>query len=130
MNNSKNKIFFRLFLFNILFIVICLYFTKQLPETNEILRTIKTPTIQRDTYEEPFEFDYRGATYLVDPLADYQQYGLVVSHNDITSWFDSYHTKDSVTFKDICVVWGSNVMSDVYKRVKFKSTSWTCHMIP
>ncbi len=104
-----------------------LYFTKQLPAPSEIIRNLKTNPKQYSTTEPGFDFSYAGENYNVDPIADYELYGLVVSHNNIGGFTDAYHTSKSVDLKDACVVWGSNLMSDVYQRVKFTSGAWTCY---
>lgn len=123
-----DKIFFRLFLASLLTFIASLYFTKKLPDTSEINRYVKTNPKQTATYEEEFQFDYEGETYFVDPVADYELYGLVVSHNNIGSFTDAYHNSKSVDIKDICVVWGTNVMSDIYQRANFSSGAWTCYV--
>lgn len=99
-------------------------------------KAIPLSSIDRSMYQEPvqkgvkkpvFSFRYRGSKYLVKPVADYELWGLVVTHNDISSMFDSYHDKNSVDTKDLCVIWGHNLRSDDFKRMKFWSSSFVCH---
>lgn len=82
---------------------------------------------QSGTQRAPFTFDYMDVTYDVQPVAAYELWGLVVSHNDINSLSDAYHDKTSVDTKDLCVIWGPNVATDDFKRVAFESGSWTCY---
>jgi len=63
----------------------------------------------------------------VRPVASYELWGLVVSHNDIKSVADIYHDRSSVDTKDLCVVWGDNLRRDDYRRVKFWSGPFTCY---
>jgi hypothetical protein len=76
---------------------------------------------------DPFLFEYHGKKYRVEPKAEYTIRGLVVSHNDISAFADIYHTADSVDFRDICLVYGENLQSDVYLKGKFWSEPWSCH---
>ncbi len=89
------------------------------------------PELQEEPYQEQstrsvFEFNYRGADYVVEPVAEYELYGLVVSHNNIHSFIDIYHTDDSVDIKDLCVIWGENAENTSFKQVEFWSEPWTC----
>lgn len=97
-----------------------------LEEVPPLLPDLRTAPIQRPTTRNPFTFTYRGTDYLVEPVAEYELYGLIVSHNDINSFIDIYHTEDSVDIKDICVIWGINARSRDYKNIKFWSEPWTC----
>ena len=82
--------------------------------------------IQKPTRARPFDFDYRGEQYLVEPAADYELWGVVVTHNNITGMTDITHTQDSVDIKDICVVWGNNIKSNDYREVSYSSGDFTC----
>lgn len=84
-----------------------------------IQTTLKTP--------QSFQFDYKAITYTVEPVATYELWGLVVSHNDITGIGDIYHDETSVDTKDLCVVWGDNAQGNAYHGVEFSSGSWTCY---
>ena len=90
------------------------------------------PDLLRQPRQEPtsqveFSFDYKGKACQVRPVAEYDLYGLVVSHNDIHSIADIYHDSTSVDTKDLCVIWGSNLESTDFHRVDFKSGPWTCY---
>lgn len=91
-----------------------------------ILSELEQEPQQEENSEEEFIFDYRGTDYLVEPVADYELYGLVVSHNDIHAFSDIYHTDDSVDIKDLCVIWGENVEGESFKKMEFWSEPWTC----
>ena len=82
---------------------------------------------QRPTTMRPFEFEYKGQRCRVKPVATYELWGLVVSHNDIESIADFYHDSTSVDTKDLCVVWGGNLESDDFREVEYTSGSWTCY---
>ena len=60
-------------------------------------------------------------------MADYELWGLVVSHNNIQSVADIYHDSSSVDTKDLCVVWGNSLLSEELGKVSFESGPWTCY---
>jgi hypothetical protein len=82
---------------------------------------------QTATAREAFSFSYRGKSYAVQPVADYEIWGLVVSHNDIGSIADIYHDETSVDTKDLCIIWGRNLQSDDFQKVEYTSGSFTCY---
>lgn len=92
-----------------------------------MLPELRNDPIQTTTVKERFSFDYRGTEYDVIPLAEYELWGMVVAHNNINAWYNFYHDKDTVNIKDLCVIWGSNIESEVYTVMKFKSGEWTCY---
>lgn len=83
--------------------------------------------VQTPTTAEPFSFRYKGKEFRARPVAEYELWGLVVSHNDIESIADIYHDSTSVDTKDLCVIWGVNLEHPDYQRVEFKSGSFTCY---
>ncbi len=98
-----------------------------LPSLAEIDPALLQQPRQETTEREPFEFAYKGRTVRVRPVAEYELWGLVVSHNNISSIADIYHDSSSVDTKDLCVVWGSNLQSGEFAKVEFESGPWTCY---
>jgi hypothetical protein len=84
--------------------------------------------LQLATDRKPFTFDYRGKQCRVQPVATYELWGLVVSHNDIHSVADIYHDTSSVDTKDLCVVWGESLRHTDYLRASYKSGPFTCYV--
>lgn len=120
------------FLTAVLFVTIILFIVsffarKVFPTAQEILPPLLQEPIQLAAGRAEFIFRYRGSAYQVAPVAEYQIAGLVVSHNQIDSLMDIYHTSDSVDLKDICVIWGKNLQTDDFRSVSFWSNAWTCH---
>ena len=97
------------------------------PAASEIDPALLNEPRQEATEREPFEFTHEGRTVRVRPVADYELWGLVVSHNNIESVADIYHDSSSVDTKDLCVVWGNNLVSGELAKVTFKSGPWTCY---
>lgn len=121
------KLFFRISVSCCLLLsVVSHYKRKDLSSLGSLLEEVQSEPIQTATKQEGFIFEYRGRDYEIEPVADYELYGLVVTHNDIHAFSDIYHDEDSVDFKDICVIWGDNAKNSAYKEVTFWSEPWTC----
>ncbi len=103
------------------------YIVDRFERKMNIDKNVRRNPIQQSITEKPFSFEYHDEKYVIQPIATYDISGLVVTHNDISSIFDAYHTKHSVDFRDICLVWGANVGSGIYLRHKFWSMPWSCH---
>jgi hypothetical protein len=97
-----------------------------LPPLSKIHPSMMNEPKQYLTREQDFTFTYKGADYGVEPIADYELWGLVVTHNDIMAFTDIYHDENSVDIKDICVIWGDNLTSNNYRLVEYYSEPWTC----
>ena len=97
------------------------------PDASEIDPALLNEPLQQATEREPFEMVHERHTIRVQPVAEYELWGLVVSHNNIHSVADIYHDSSSLDTKDLCVVWGSNLQSGELGKVSFKSGPWTCY---
>lgn len=82
--------------------------------------------VQTPTHEPPFTFTYRDVSYQAIPLARYELWGLVVSHNDIDSIADTMHDENSVDTKDVCVLWGRNLQRPDFNHLDIHNASFTC----
>ncbi len=84
---------------------------------------------QTPTSEPPFQVRAEGIDYLIEPVADYELDGVVVSFHDSDAFSDIYHHqdwKDFLNIRDLCVIWGANVANGVYRKLKFENSTWTC----
>lgn len=111
----------------ILMIGVCLVSWNQkrkLPPLAEIVPEVKEAPRQAETTRKTFNLDYRGKKFRIDPMAEYEISGLVVSHNNVNSLGDIYHDSDAVDIKDIALIWGSNVSRPDYLRVAFSSNCY------
>lgn len=103
------------------------FFKGDLVGPESIRSDLLQPPQQESIDREPFSFEYKGKQCRVEPVATYELWGLVVSHNNIHSVADIYHDSTSVDTKDLCVIWGGNLETPDYRRVEFKSGPWTCY---
>jgi hypothetical protein len=101
-----------------------------LPSVTEICPSLALDPVQEPTHRLPFEIHRDGVTYRVEPVADYELRGLVVSYHDSDSFFDVYHGwwGDKLNFRDLGVVWGHNALSGLYRDLKFRSRDFTLYL--
>jgi hypothetical protein len=87
------------------------------------------PVQSAEEVAPPFEVERKGVLYLVTPVAGYELRGLVVSEHDSRAFTDLSHErwKDNLNIKDVCVVWGRNVATGVYRKMKFRNRDFTCY---
>ena len=106
------------------------YFVKDdLPQPGYYDASLLAPPVQLPTSRPVFTSKVNGEEYVINPKFDYELSGVVVSYHDADSISDIYHHdqwKDFINLRDICVIWGSNVTSGVYKKMAFKNATWTC----
>jgi len=118
-----------IFLLLVFILAISFYQKEKLPSNENVIEDLYQEPIQRVTDRDPFEIEKEGIAYEIDPLYEYELYGMIVSYHHSKSWFDYYHQKwsDFINVKDICVIWGNNIESGIYQSMKFKNGSWTCY---
>jgi len=100
-----------------------------LPDGDDILEETLQPPVQTKVDMAPFQVEAGEMVYTITPLHTYELHGLVVSYHNCGTWWDIYHHgqwKDFVNVKDLCVIWGNNVLTEIYKEMRFTSDSWTC----
>jgi len=126
---SKRQVFRLAMLLNLLLWLISLLFINRLPGPQEIYSQLfQDPLQTRENIPPPFKVVKNKLTYVVTPLYSYELYGLVVSQHRSDSLLDISHRRwqDYLNIKDLCVVWGKNIRSGVYRRMKFWNRDFTC----
>lgn len=109
--------------------VISYFLRNRLPDKGTILPSLGQDPLQTDTdLPGPFDVTRKGVTYVVDPVFNYELWGMVVSYHHADSFVDLAHKmwNDHINIKDVCVIWGKNVETGVYRRMKFRSRDFTC----
>lgn len=111
-------------------IFVAAFFLKdRLPGREAILpELLREPVQAKDELPEPFEVTRKGVTYTVEPLFNYELYGMLVSYHHANSLVDVSHEawKDYINIKDVCVLWGKNLENAIYERMKFRNRDFTC----
>jgi hypothetical protein len=127
--NGRREIVKPLLLISIGLVVLSFFLKDRLPSEDEILDSLRSEPVQESSeLPPPFEVIRKGATYTVTPLFHYDLYGMVVSYHSSDSFTDLAHKrwKDYLNVKDLCVIWGKNIDSGVYRKMKFSSRDFTC----
>ncbi len=115
-----------LFLISLSVMIVCYYFREDLPPRYQILPEMFNEPKQIKTKLPPFFIHKKKYQAEINPLFHYQLYGLVVSDYDSETWYDYFHKFDPFNTKDICVVWGKNLQSDIYLKTDFWHGEFTC----
>jgi hypothetical protein len=99
------------------------------PDKEDILPELFREPSQTAAQAGPFSVEIKNVRYDITPLYDYELYGMIVSYHHSKVWWDTDHkeSRDFVNTSDICVFWGDNLKSEVYKKMKFSSGCWTCY---
>jgi hypothetical protein len=108
-----------------------LWFRDRLPPPPSILATSLPEPKQALLQRKPFTVASGGIQYTVSPLQAYELHGLVVSRHDTSVWWNPTHRswwKDLLNVADLCVVWGDNLRSGIYRELAYTSGSFTCYV--
>jgi len=102
----------------------------RLPDPAGLLADLRREPLQEATQAAPFETKVGGVTYTVNPLADYQIWGLVVSNHDSDTWWDWIHraSNDHLNVVDLCVVFAENVERGAYVGLNYSSGQFVCYV--
>jgi hypothetical protein len=106
------------------------YFQKdRLPEPEDFDRRWLAEPAQTPTDREGFVTQVRDQQYRIEPRFDYELFGVVVSYSNADAIKNIWHHKswkDFINVRDLCVIWGENIASGVYREMRFRNDSWTC----
>jgi len=106
------------------------FMRNRLPGKGLILEPLlKNPVQSEAGVPEPFEVTRKKVDYTVTPLYSYELWGMIVSYHNASSFIDVSHKQwnDFLNTKDICVIWGKNVETGVYERMRFRNRDFTCY---
>lgn len=126
---EKGKLLRACFLLCLLLWALALLLDDRLPPAGAILPPLLAePRQEADGVPPPFAVTVKKLTYVVKPLFRYEIAGLVVSQHRADSLLDIHHRRwqDHLNIKDLCLVWGRNIESGVYREMKFWNRDFTC----
>ena len=126
---SKRQAFRLAMLLSLLLWLLSLLFINRLPGPQDIYAQLfREPLQTAANIPLPFTVIKNKLTYIVTPLFHYELHGLVVSQHRSDSLLDLSHRRwqDYLNIKDLCVVWGKNISSGVYRKMKFWNRDFTC----
>ncbi|WP_197697345.1 hypothetical protein [Legionella spiritensis] len=117
------------FLAGLATLVVTYFYKDRLPDPGFYdTQKLVTPT-QTPTSEKPFALVVNKQNYVIKPRYDYDLNGVIVSYSNADGFGNITHHdrwKDFINLRDLCVIWGDNVKSGIYKKMTFSSDSWTC----
>jgi hypothetical protein len=102
----------------------------QLPNHFSSLKNLQNEPRQTSTDKEPFQLEVKKHNYQIQPLFEYELWGLIVEDHNAFSWIDTSHEQwgDFLNTKDICVIWGQNLTNRYLKDLEFSHGDWTCYV--
>lgn len=117
-----------LFILSLFIFISTAFFKDSFPKFDDIQENLSKEPLQIETTRDKFNVEKKGVNYTIEPLYEYELWGLVVSEHDARKAFDYYHDKwkDYLNVKDLCVIWGDNLEDENYKKLKYKNGSFTC----
>lgn len=101
-----------------------------LPPPETLDAALLAEPVQHPVGAPAFRTAVGGITYTVRPLYTYDLAGLVVSKHDADTWWDWIHKawKDNLNVTDLCVIWGANAKSGVYRELDFSNGEFVCNV--
>ena len=99
------------------------------PAPAALLPEVRTEPRQRMHADTPFSVRAGDVDYRIEPVADSDITGLVVSRHDSDTFWDSFHARnnDHLNIADLCLVWGANAADGAYQHMAFWNGQWTCN---
>ncbi len=128
--SSLLESFFKwLFLLSVLTMAASYFYKDKIPDPGFYdLEQLLSPR-QMPTAEPAFITQVNDQEYTITPRFNYELDGVIVSYHNADTFSDIWHHKrwkDFINLRDLCVIWGRNVATGVYQRMKFSNDSWTC----
>jgi hypothetical protein len=117
-------------LFGVLLAVAGWWRSDQLPAPETLLPAAIVEPVEAPVSEPDFRKTAGGYEYVVRPRYRYEISGLVASLHHSDAWWDTDHrdAHDEINIADLCMIWGQNASSGLYRRLRFSNTQWTCHV--
>jgi hypothetical protein len=130
MTRSQRELVKVVLLAGLILLLLCILFRNRWPAEGEFRPEVFQEPVQKPgNLPPPFDVIQKGYAYTVYPQFEYELWGMVVSSHYAGSFLDYAHEmwKDYLNIKDICVVWGKNLETGAFRRIKFWSRDFTCY---
>ena len=99
-----------------------------LPGSIDFVGGIDADPAQRATDRYPFQANWNGVDYQVEPEYDYELTGLVVSFRQHDGESRMHRlSADHLNVADLCVVWGDTARNPRLDRIRFWNGIFTCN---
>ena len=112
-----------------LVVAVAFFKRNDLPGSIDFHAKLKDAPRQREIHKPPLRVQYAGVEYRVEPLYDYELYGLVVSYrqHDGESFMHRW-SNDHLNMADVCVIWGESARSEHLGKLRFWNGIFTCNV--
>lgn len=134
-NNSSRQVEWAIFLSKLLAVSLIVWGfsywrSLKVPMNISGIENMQKEPQQTTTSLPAFDKQTNGHSYKIEPLFDYEIWGLVVSGHNSDSWLDSDHESwnDYINTKDLCIIWGGNVINPHLQKLNFRNGNWTCYV--
>lgn len=99
----------------------------ELPKNIDYMPEVLNEPLQTPTRKQSFDANFNGVDYLVEPVFEYDLYGMVVSyrHHDSNSRMH-FLANDHLNMMDVCVIWGDNTGNQFLNKIDFWNGIFTC----
>ncbi len=128
---SVYKAFSIIFAISLAVLIVIRFECYRLPGISKILPQSFQDPIQTPTDNIPLNPERKDGKFLYEvvPMHDYELFGVVaskhLSQHDI-GMYDHAAAGDHLNSMDLCVIWGENIRSGVYRKMKFSNDDWSC----
>ncbi len=110
-------------------LVVAFWNRNDLPGSIAFHPRLKDEPRQREIHERPLSVPYEGVEYRVEPLYDYELYGLVVSYRQHDGESSMHRwSNDHLNMADVCVVWSDTAFSPTLGELDFWNVIFTCNV--
>jgi hypothetical protein len=110
-------------------LVVAFWNRNDLPGDIEFHPQLADEPRQRELHARPLAVPYAGVEYRVEPLYDYELYGLVVSFRQHDGESSMHRwSNDHLNVADVCVVWSDTAFSPTLAELDFWNGIFTCNV--
>jgi hypothetical protein len=110
-------------------LVVAFWNRNDLPGDIDFHPKLEVEPLQREIHAPPRIVPYAGVEYRVEPLYDYELYGLVVSYRQHDGESSMHRwSNDHLNMADVCVVWSDTAFSPTLAELDFWNGIFTCNV--
>ena len=110
-------------------LTICFWNRNDIPRSIDFHPRLAEEPHQRQITQAPLTVPYAGVDYRVEPLYDYELYGLVVSYRQHDGESSMHRwSNDHLNMADVCVVWSDTAFSRYLGELDFWNGIFTCNV--
>lgn len=110
-------------------LVVCFFNRNAIPAAIDFHPRLDSEPRQKPITKAPLRVVYAGVDYRVEPLYDYELYGLVVSYRQHDGESSMHRwSNDHLNMADVCVVWSDTAFSPYLRGLDFWNGIFTCNV--